>query len=527
MNLAEILTERIAFCDLVATLRSHAPSTEDWIVVNGLESGDQALLMLRPWMAVDPSTPGCIEYGRHLDHHERPGVGLVVLTEGSEIAGEALNLHQAAQDEDRPRLRLYVHRSAPPGGVRICRSAVVAPDGNLPVVRAPEAVKVRIVGHSDQVAPLVLPAKMTLCANALSAGVTIGIGDESQSFGETRTWHYDVQRIDGTPVGHCPITLSAMPGLNQSDRLTLHAPQTHVIRPSSGPHGRRRFVPGRRVHLHVLIDRTTLDRESWPDALSASQQFELNEPQSGLEWNHRWRRQFAAALLATSPELHSLVEFHLYWFADIPRAHRTAHPNLPRAQAAFGACGEVPRELLGDVLGSATFSYVTGIDLFDAVDEGLLAVSAAIGRMAANARTPGDAVVLVVGDSPPPPAEDRADPMWEIVDRSPRTGTRTSQRFRVALESLEAQGVPVGWLFLRDTRGLPLSSQIGLNDVYDRFRTQREDVLRVLRGIPHLDVEHSGDRDAMAEPLSALFARLGTLTSPRVTVMLHRQQRSP
>jgi hypothetical protein len=271
--------------------------------------------------------------------------------------------------------------------------------------------------------------------------------------------------------------------------------------------GGRRFQRGLPVRLHLLFDRTTLDPENWARAFEAlmvtdeqEQEFTVDEDPKP-KWNLQIRRGLAQALARTLPQLHDLVKPELWWFADIAQPGVAEPDGLPSSTITFGHPGDCAIENLEDRLVGRTFGYATGMDLIDAVDELLAEVSAAI-----SASPREQHAVLIVGDSPPPPADEN-DPIWQgVIQRPLRTNARCSPLFQQHLTILAERQVPVGWLFIRSSAH-PTGRELFVAH-YPYYQTLRENTLAALKRMPDLLVQSSDGVESFDRALMELFRRM-------------------
>jgi len=252
---------------------------------------------------------------------------------------------------------------------------------------------------------------------------------------------------------------------------------------------------GCRTQWNIVFDRTRLDTTQWARALDAVAQGTCNvDPSLPDSDPSLWNRD---CIESTARTLSNLLARHapestieVWGFSDVPRPDGCAPvAGLPMERIPFNRLGRCDREGLATAF--AGLSYVTGLDLCDAVDEALADVLSSV-RHHPGIRH----AVLVIGDSPPP-AYGPDDPIWkEVAARpgTPFTGMRCSTLFRDTLEDLGKLGVPVGWLFLAD-RGAPPP---GADATY---LTWRDQTARVLDPRPSLSAPSPGAAPGPA-PLS-------------------------
>lgn len=365
-----------------------------------------------------------------------------------------------------------------------------------------------------------LPFDVQVSSNTHAAAFSVNVKTASAKFSR-RAYHFTLAEAGRKPLGSGALRVNVRCRVGQPDDLVVTALDFKggvVVREqefaAAGRQRPPRFSPGT-VQLHVVFDRTTLDADAWPVALAAlgglveeSGDEMYSRGESGQQsWNQHLREALAEALAHAVGEFHGGdVLFHLWWFADMPRPGVASIRNIPVLRVAHGGGEQCSADELRGQLCSPMFEYAPGLDLFDAADEALQRVAAHIAPTARHSAM--QHAVLVVGDSPPPPA-DKQDVLWTaLVDGPPRTNARCSPRFRDALRSLHEMRVPVGWLFMRP--GIP-TSKAGYREYENQFQyfgTLRKNVLNALHQIDGLKVEDCRGTADIGRALRDLLAQL-------------------
>lgn len=200
------------------------------------------------------------------------------------------------------------------------------------------------------------------------------------------------------------------------------------------------------LELHLLFDCTTVDPDTWPQALTGAYMHPKRESEG--QWNLALRKEIGTALTDVLRRITRSIDVDLWWFADREHPDMVPFGASGMDQLSFYHHGTTRREQIIDDLTSRTFEYRPGLDLFDAVDEALLEIS----KKVLGRATDRQHAVVIIGDSPPPPF-DVQDPLWtEVVVGPPATNARRSSAFRTALDCLKKAGVPVVWIFLLSLR---------------------------------------------------------------------------
>ncbi|HLX08675.1 MAG TPA: hypothetical protein VKY89_12520 [Thermoanaerobaculia bacterium] len=513
------LTGELASADLVRRITAalnlqwpQRPRLRGWVAADAtLPRLPWVTVHLRPWLSDPGEAPGMRREageGPLRDRAPAIGYGLVLLArDPASLVEPALAALRAAMAQGQPNLCVFGF----PGEITFPYQGERLPLPAAPPQPAPEPLRLELRGRGPLALDTTLPATVRIRGTQARHFLLARAGRQAD-FG-ARFERFEIRSRDGSAIGEVALLADLRTEPGGSDRLTL-APAPADVRievRSAGlerPQRPRRFPSSGALRLHVLFDRTTLDVESWPRALAAltSRSAEVNEAAAPKgRWNLQLRQQLAAGLQASVHQLHRRPILDFWWFADQPRPGIAQPDGLPIAATAWGHPGELRLEQLPAALLGRDFDYASGMDLFDAVDEALEQVA---GRIAGPAATPQ--AVLIVGDSPPPPADEQ-DPLWRRIvagdgDGAPRTNARRSPRFRRVLADLDAKGVPVGWLFIRHP-GTPEAQPADL-DLRPRFQTLREEVLAALQHHPPLAVEACDPGEDVGRSLGALFARL-------------------
>jgi hypothetical protein len=507
MALPQVLESRELLLRIDAALAPAGATSRGWVIADATAPAlAWARVRVRPWLRDPGGMPGLrIERQREpLTPQELdPADGLALLTaDPAAMPDTALALLRETLRQRRPHVCLFTGA----GGELWRRQGGAT--GPLPPPRPAAAgarIRIALRGRDDVAFETALPA--TLLVNSSKPRDALRVQAPAAAGFAGGPESYEISSADGSPVGEVRLRLDFRAG-EGADRLVITPEEDGgrvQLRSLGGP-GRTLaalFARSAAVRLHLLFDCTTLDQDCWPRALRALSgmvEEEGPEERPQRKWNLDLRRRLAAGLQASAKQLHRRVIFDLWWFADVPRPDMAPPDGLPIAASAWGHPGERRLENLEQALLDGDFDYACGMDLFDAVDEALERVVARIRQLAREQHA-----VLVVGDSPPPPADDE-DPLWRrLVDGSPRTNARRSPTFRVALAELGHAGVPLGWLFVRQPKSAG-GFAAGL-DHFPQFQTLREETLAALQqlGFPVEGCEGVGD---LERSLSALFGRM-------------------
>jgi hypothetical protein len=518
-GLALVLSSQELLTRIDAALARQDPERRGWALVDAARPDLPAVhIHARPFLLEPRSAPGLrVESEtRPLRPEELPPkYGLVLLaSDPGDMDEAALQALRSAVERQRSTLCLY----SPAGA-----AFLMSQEGRLvPLPAAPASlgvgrIHITLRGREDLDLVALLPKKVRV--RGAEPRATFFVRSLlSPEAGESFE-RFEVVSRDGSPVGEALLCLDLGTD-GQADRL--------VITPWSGEDRilvrHTGVLPpppplDHAVRLHVIFDRTTLDREAWERALAVANRWtqnvvDLNPTKEGRadrpqrEWNHEIRTGLAMSMRETVPKLHRRVILDLWWFADAPRPGMAPSDGLPTAPAAWGHLGTRRLENLSDALLATDFDYACGMDLFDAADEALEQVAHRIRDLTEESHA-----VLIVGDSPPP-AADEQDPLWQrVVDGPPRTNARRSPKFRDALARLRREEIPVGWLFVRHPKNVnPQTAKereraLLLED-YPRFQTLRERVLAALQQQPGLLLEDCDGVEDFERSLGALFQRM-------------------
>jgi hypothetical protein len=513
-----------------------------WVLVDAANREDYAWVHARPFVRDEGFTPGLRREVRSADGftgvaevlswlEPRFGYALVIAKPPGPPLPEVLGMLAHAQEMRLPFLVLEL-------GERLEDLCYIDERGIKPRLPHPgplhaETLALRLTGARMESGEWQLPLRLDAVVTEPRAKLEVDLIGRSNGF-PRRSYGFLLERPPGTGAASGRLVLDVLPHRGQRDELILTAegfpevPRIQVYK-SGVPGPRTRPARDETWRVHVLFDRTTLDVDQWPAALSAGfvratagrtdagedLSRLLNTPASApaspavesAGWNLRLRRSLAAALPQLTREMPG-AELHLWWFADTPRAGIERHPVLESPRNAFAACGRCPSEHLAEVLESEQFGYCPGLDIYDAADEALEAIAAAIGGGASDRVYHA---VIVVGDSPPPP-RDPFDPLWrELPGRSVATNARCSEKFRQALAALGKLKVPVGWLFIRSPRGpAPEDGKLlGYRKSYPDFQFVKERILALLRATEGLITVETGTETDLEGPLRRLAALLG------------------
>jgi hypothetical protein len=506
----QILASREVLAGIDTALARRMERPRGWVLVDAESAALPSVLVhARPWLR-DPGAERGFRIEaelRRFSHSEiQPGYGIVFLA-GSDGRMDAAGYESVAAALDA---------GAPHLVVRVEADGLVCADGagrwvGLPPARraASDLLSLEVQGVRTQRWEVTLPFRLTISSPAAQDSVSLRLA-EKRGFGDA-TGRFRLHTLGGEPLGRGSLRIDFDPD-GPADRLAVipegFAAPVEALRLEAPRAARgRRFQRGVPVRLHLLFDRTTLDPESWARAFEAllvtdeqEEEFTVDEdPQP--KWNLQIRRGLAQALVRTLPQLHDLIKPELWWFADVAQPGVAEPDGLPKAATAWGHPGECAAENLEDRLAGRAFGYATGMDLIDAVDELLAQVAAA------TLDAPREQhVLLIVGDSPPPPADER-DPIWQGVIESPlRTNARRSPLFRQHLANLAARQVPVGWLFVRSS-GHPAGRELVVAH-YPFYQTLRENTVAALKRVPDLLVQSADGAEDFDRALTELFRQM-------------------
>lgn len=521
-NLAPVLASRELLLRIDAALRQQDPGRRGWILADATRPGLPGVRIdVRPFLLAANGTPGlrAESAARPFRPEELPPqYGLVlVASDPGEMQEDALQALRSVVQRQRPFLCLY---SSGDGGPVMSRDGTLAPLPAAPSRQTVGRLRITLRGREDLDLSAPLPAQVRIRSAEPQGFFFVR---SPLSAGEGKFERFEVESRDGSPLGEALLRLDlAIDG--EADRLVItpcEEDRIRIRRADGSPSPSRE----RPLRLHVIFDRTTLDRAAWQRAFwAASLWAQKEEPspspmvqsdsaekgsadRSQRGWNREIRSQLAEGLRKTVLKLHRRVTLDLWWFADVPRPGMAPPDGLPVAPSAWGHFGTRRLENLSEALASTDFDYACGMDLFDAVDEALEQVVARIRDLGEESHA-----VLVVGDSPPPPADEQ-DPLWRrIVDGPTRTNARRSPKFHSARSQLDQQEIPVGWLFVRHPKSpdLPAGKDREMSlflDAYPRFQTLRESILAALQQLGLL-IEGCDGVEDFERSLGALFQRM-------------------
>lgn len=505
-DLRTLLDSAETLLRLDAALAGRLEKRQGWLFVDARAAELPAVAVhVRPWLR-DAGRPPTFRIGEDEQPYSRPalrsGYGLIFLTgpQGS-MDETGYQVLQEALDDELPHVLVGAGESGlsfHDGGGRW---------SPLPHPRplAPRGLRLEIHGAGSTQVHGMLPCRVHVESPATRDSFRIRV-DERRGFRETDV-PFHLQTSGDAPLGRGWLRLDFIPD-GVMDRLVVHPEgfsQAVEIERTNGRRPARQRPPAR---LHLLFDRTTLDLESWPRAFERATlgMDERDAPRLGedprSEWNIGLRRALAQAVADHLEPLEGPARVELWWFADTPQPGIDRLEGLPIAPARWGRAGAcAPQHLAGRLTGSV-FGYASGLDLFDAVDELIVQVAEAT-RESPQERH----AVLVVGDSPPPPADDQ-DPIWlGLVDRPLRTNARRSPLFRRALAELGDLQIPVGWLFLRHSADPPGNHHFVPH--YALYQTLRESTLAALRRFgPELILESADGPEDLGRALGEILRRM-------------------
>ncbi len=315
--------------------------------------------------------------------------------------------------------------------------------------------------------PLRLPLRLPSPGGAQPVvGVTGGAGLPGQ------IWY----TLGGVREGNLEIDVTPRP---DGDRWNIHyrddAGNRQSMRRATGPAPRAIRRPLDR--LAVIFDRTCPDAAAWSAARSLTLRGLLDDPRAA-ELNRGLRDGLAAALSKILGPL--AIPVDVWWVSG----------------DAVVAAGSAPASETAALLDDA--GWAPGEGIWDPLEEGL---ESALDSLDIDGLDPhGSVAVVIVGNSPPRPALDRADPLSEIA-RFPGFPTRvphTSAGWRIQLERATSAGVPVRYLFLTHPEHAEDDAA-----AHAGFRALRETITRALsRSLP---------LDAAAATREGLHAGLRTV----------------
>jgi hypothetical protein len=393
-------------------------------------------------------------------------------------------------------------------------------------------IEIELNGHNHRTLDTLLPFDFVVRSEAPAAALDVKIPGDGFS---SESYHFLIRDPANQPIGEATFRINAALATGKPDEIILEPGSDRPLTVQNWDRSQitRGGFDGP-LTLHVIFDRTTLDDAAWPHAFETLERGTITDAidelapklatgnaSTGPSWNQNLRRTLAARLPAAIAQFQVQTTLDLWWFADISRDEIAANDNLPKADAAYARVGRSSIDSLPGDLSERHFDYATGFDLFDAVDEVLNGVAGHISHEIDLHHM--NHVVLIVGDSPPPPGS-TSDVLWkQLVEQPIRTNARRSDQFGRALRALEELNVPVGWLFIRPGKS---SWTENANAVHvSRFlwaANLRGRVLDALQKIADIHVEDTAGSDDMGRALTSLFAKLAASKSAISGVQITR-----
>jgi hypothetical protein len=494
------------------------PNRRGWFFIDASNAeADTACVHVRPYLRCENSPPGFkieqAEAASLTGNEDQTYIMVFACPTGREIARKAEELMLDSQRRSLPWLALEIESDG--SAVSIIRG-----DGSKKRLSPKEpplqAGRINLVlgGNANRQVSKFLPLEITVSADAPSAVFSISV-PESSGFSQ-KTYYFLVRNKHDKPLREGYIRLDARLQAGGTDKIEISASgfssAVEIDEWMSPPVGEEnpRFHDGPLV-LHIIYDRTTLDAESWTTAFAALRDGlqvsddDVYGARTVEISNSRLRENLAAALAEAAPQLHHDVSFCTWWFADTPREGIAASESLVWLKEACGWIGHCSTENLRNHLCAPSMGYATGLDMFDSVDEALSRVEEYIRE---NKLLDQQHAVLIVGDSPPPPS-DQQDVLWKyLVEKPVRTAARRSSLFINALNALNEEDVPVGWLFIRASHP-PDDSPFNDHLIhFQYFQTLKERVLMALRQIDGLIIEGFAEASEMRNALGRLFHKM-------------------
>ncbi len=228
----------------------------------------------------------------------------------------------------------------------------------------------------------------------------------------------------------------------------------------------------KKIHLYIIFDRTTTDKESWVkvrDFLRYSgtlPQLQLPEVQEDLkymgeddsdasseqkpdpsQWNKTLREFLFRGFKENIQKLALNGKFTFCWFADtVPggwidmREIATSPPWGKTNERDFS-------EWNPDIL--STYTYLPGMDIFDPVEEALCMTLEDI-----EFRGVENGCILIIGNSPPTLPMDPKDPLRKlIISKETKRATSnvrdTSVKWQEGLQTCQNESIPFCYLFIK------------------------------------------------------------------------------
>lgn len=505
-----------------AVLKFH-PESSGWRMVNIRPQGfSAAWVHMRPYLGDEGMAYGYRvepDEGGPLALCEEPSYpNLIARWDGSDTPPEVYELLADAERRHIPWLMVEVSSGSESLSLYDKADGSRKSLGAAPPTPRVRPLALTVEGSRSAELSEFLPFEVRVSSNTPAAAFSINLRAAPARFSR-KAYHFTLAEAERSLLGSGALRVDVRCRVGQPDdlvvtplefkgRVGVRELEFAAVSRQRPP----RFSAGT-VQLHVVFDRTTLDADAWPVALAAlgglveeSGDEMFSHGEAGLQnWNQHLREALAEALSREAELFHGGdVVFQLWWFADTARDGVALIRNVPALRAPHGGGEQCSADELRGHLCSPMFDYAPGLDLFDAADEVLERVAAHVGSTARNSAR--QHAVLIVGDSPPPPA-DKHDVLWTaLVDGPPRTNARCSPRFRRALGSLLEMRVPVGWLFMRP--GIP-ASKAGYREYENQFQyfgTLRKNILNALHQIEGLRVEDCRGTGDIGRALRVLLA---------------------
>jgi hypothetical protein len=409
---------------------------------------------------------------------------------------------------------------------------------DLPPLRAREQL-LRLTGNEAMEINEYLPLEVAVVGEAHVGAFSVDLLEHS-GFSKN-SYHFVIRGPEAQPLGPGVLRINVRCRAGKPDEIVLEPlnfePQGTVeeweMRPRTEPEPL--FRRGA-VSLHLLFDRTTLDVDAWPVAFEASEGsardleaeevFGTERSSKAEDWNQKFRQSLAQALMKQVYNLHDEVQIYLWWFADTPKPGIAGSKALPTINESYGLVGTCAIEALAVQLGGSHFDYACGLDLFDAVDEALEDAANIIKNRSLTNRE--QHAVLIVGDSPPPPAHP-GDILWEkLVTRPVLTNARCSTKFTSALETLRRMQIPVAWLFMRTSRAPSVGAAYRKYvQQFQYFQSLRENILSALQQLEGLAVEGCAGPEDLERAIAKILSRMAR-TPPRIPgILINDLRRKP
>ncbi len=483
------------------------PDRRGWVLIDAYEPAQQTWVHVRPYLR-EPGLPT----GYRIVESSEGSLPRVTGAEGDLpifVRGEsspfAPEVNRFCQDQEENELLPWLIIKPAGGGDKVVFFDRDGHRHSLPRgAQAIQAARPRIDLRGTVKHKISKYLPMEISVESPTPRALLGIGLKDAPGLDTDLW-VRLEEPENQPLGRGVVRLD----------VTLDAFETDEILPShQGFTGRVRqeefnSIPDEdcepvyhegEVCLHVLYDRTSLDANGWLRAFAAVTEnqapwrsrmpageqdaYATDEPSdqpAAEDLNLPLREAVAEALGSSLDALHHDVKLDLWWFADTRREGIDSSGILPVKQKSHDRVGRCAPNRI------AALGYASGIDLFDAADEALHEVTRIVAESVEERREQHG--VLIIGDSPPPPAGHR-DPLWRMLVEEPeRTNARRSPHFVESLARLTELGVPVGWVFPRgdDTVDVEMGLKKYLAD-YQDYQSLKERILEALRRFENLRV---------------------------------------